>query len=131
MLRKFPMNAKEACRRRSRRRNFSCSVRLHRPGEAHWADATTADFSREGFYCTSAAPFSPHERLECEFAMIHVEPGSRPEPDLVFRCYVEVVRLVANGVEPGYGVACRLPSNIGDLIIAGAAGSPLRASARA
>ena len=124
----FAVTATELCRRRSERRDLSYSVRLHRPGEVLWADATTANFSREGFYCTSARPFSPNERLECEIAVSDFEPASLAEPELVLRCSVEVVRLVANGMEPGYGVACRMPSGVGDLIVAGSThGSLLRA----
>lgn len=78
------------------------SVVLYRQGEAMPVQTTLQDISSEGFYCLSDQPFSPHEQLECDVAI----PGENDR--LVLRCHAEVVRVVADGLNPGYGVACRL-----------------------
>lgn len=106
------------CRRASARCKLSYPVRLHIPGEPQWVPATTSDVSSEGFYCTSASPFRPHAQLDCEIVIpmegvtstppAHAPYPKRAQPQLVLRCRVQVVRLVAKGLDPGYGMACRI-----------------------
>ena len=101
------------CRRASARCKLSYRVRLHIPGEPSWTPAVTNDVSSEGFYCTSAHPFRPHAQLDCEIVIPTGGAGPAPpavvsRSQLVLRCRVEVVRLVARGLDPGYGIACRI-----------------------
>lgn len=111
------------CRRASERCKLSYPVRLHSPGEPQWVPATTSDVSSEGFYCTSASPFRPHAQLDCEIVIPTEGAASTPasrapashaagthsaHSQLVLRCRVKVVRLVTKGLDPGYGMACRI-----------------------
>ena len=75
------------------------SIVLHRLGEAAGVKTTVQDISSDGFYCISEQPFSPNEKLDCDLLI----PDS-----LVLHCQAEVVRVVADGLKPGYGLACRL-----------------------
>ncbi len=113
------MTSNAECRRASARCKLSYPVRLHIPGEGQWVPATTSDVSSDGFYCTSASPFRPHAELDCEIVIPTDGVSSTPplstahptrvaQSQLVLRCRVQVVRLVTKGLDPGYGMACRI-----------------------
>jgi hypothetical protein len=107
------MTSNAECRRASARCKLSYPVRLHIPGEGQWVSATTSDVSSDGFYCTSASPFRPHSELDCEIVIptegvVSPPPAHTAHSQLVLRCRVQVVRLVAKGLDPGYGMACRI-----------------------
>ena len=86
------------------------TVSLSRPGEASAIVAKTQNLSTKGFYCVSDHPFSPQEKLNCELVIPSGPPGRLPRVDLVLHGVVEVVRVVAKGVDPGYGIACQIKS---------------------
>lgn len=69
--------------------------------------AETDDLSVHGFYCTSAEPFFPGERLQCEILIPEGARGADGEA-LTLQCQVQVVRVEVRGLEPGFGVACKI-----------------------
>jgi hypothetical protein len=81
---------------------------LFRSGEADRIETKTEDVSCDSFFCVSDRPFSPDDRLECELLIPGDKLSSVPENDLHVRCRARVVRVVANGLHRGFGVACRL-----------------------
>jgi hypothetical protein len=84
------------------------SIVLHRLGDTAGIETTAEDISSDGFYCVSDQPFSPNEELECEVSIPTQELGASMDESLVLRCLVEVVRVVADGMKPGFGLACRM-----------------------
>lgn len=101
-------------RRRSNRLKLRFAVSLSRPDHQR-VNAETDDLSISGFYCNSAEPFSPGERLECEIRIPEGASGSgngiggpSPSQPLTLHCQVQVVRVEIRGLEPGFGVACRI-----------------------
>jgi hypothetical protein len=97
-------------RRGAVRLDIAYPLSLSRPGEGSTVAATTDNMSSKGFYCVSDRPFSPHEQLNCELVIPSGTPGHLPAADLVLRGIVEVVRVVAKGTEPGFGLACQMKS---------------------
>jgi hypothetical protein len=97
-------------RRGAVRLDIAYPVSLSRPGEVSAVAAKTDNMSSQGFYCVSERPFSPHEQLNCELVIPSGAPGRLPDGDLVLRGVVEVVRVVAKGTEPGFGLACQMKS---------------------
>lgn len=97
-------------RRGAVRLEMAYAVSLSRPGEASPVVAKTQNLSTKGFYCVSERPFSPNEQLNCELIIPSGAPGHLPRVDLVLRGVVEVVRVVAKGIDPGYGIACQIKS---------------------
>ena len=95
-------------RRRQARVELTLPVVIFRSGEANKVETQTRNVSCDSFYCVSETPFSPGEHLECEITLPGDDRGSVPEPDLCLECRVEVVRVVANGVQKGFGVAFRV-----------------------
>ena len=95
-------------RRGRRRLKLPYTIVLHRLGEAAGVQTTTEDISSDGFYCVSEQPFSPNEKLECDVLIPTQDTDSSLEEGLVMHCRAEVVRVIADGLQPGYGLACRL-----------------------
>ena len=58
-------------------------------------------------FVSRSACFSPHETLECELVIPSDEPGQPVEHDMVLCFRAEVVRVVPQGPEGAFGVACR------------------------
>jgi hypothetical protein len=48
--------------------------------------------------------------LECEVVIPAQDLGVSAEDSLILHCRAEVIRVVADGLKPGYGLACRLKS---------------------
>jgi hypothetical protein len=94
-------------RRRRPRLRLAYPIRLHQPSEEVLVEAKTEDLSCEGFFCISERVFPPHETLECELVIPSDEPGQPVEHDIVLRFRAEVVRVVPQGPEGVFGVACR------------------------
>jgi hypothetical protein len=90
----------------SRRHQYP--IVLYRPGEAARVETKTKYISREGFYCISEHPFSPHEQLECEVAIPRDQLDCSLEEHSLLRCRVEVIRVVVKGLEFGFGLSCRV-----------------------
>src|SRR6516164_7556169 len=78
-------------------------IRLRQIGGQVYVKAETDDLSDESMYCISEEPFSPGERLECEFFALGATSAT---PKFLFRRYALVVRLEVHGLEPGFGIAC-------------------------
>jgi hypothetical protein len=97
-------------RRGAVRLEMGYPVSLSRPGEVSAVASRTENLSSKGFYCVSERPFAPHDELDCELVIPTGAPGHLPQVDLVLRGVVEVVRVVAKGMSPGYGLACQLKS---------------------
>jgi hypothetical protein len=97
-------------RRGALRLDLACPVSLLRPGEVSPVVSKTENLSTKGFYCISDRPFSPNETLNCEVVIPSSGSGNLPEINLVLRAVVEVVRVVAKGMEPGFGLACQIKS---------------------
>jgi PilZ domain len=97
-------------RRGAVRLELGYPVSLSRSGEVSAVAARTENLSSKGFYCVSERPFAPQEELDCELVIPRGTPGHLPQNDLVLRGVVEVVRVVAKGMSPGYGLACQLKS---------------------
>jgi PilZ domain len=95
-------------RRGRQRLKLPYAVVLHRLGEVSGVKTTIEDISSDGFYCLSAQPFSPNEKLHCEIVIPNQDSASSTEGSLLLRCRAEVVRVMADGRTPGYGLACRL-----------------------
>jgi hypothetical protein len=89
-------------RRKYPRLQLHCIAHLHRPGEKEWTEAKVENISAAGLYCISPEPFLPLEQLECE-VMIPAENSNT----LAFRFQAEVLRIVMNGSNKGFGVACK------------------------
>ena len=106
----FSMPAKLFDRRGALRLDLACPVSLSRPGEALPVVSKTENLSTKGFYCISDRPFSPNETLNCEVVIPSPASGHKPEMNLVLRAVVEVVRVVAKGMDPGFGLACQIKS---------------------
>jgi hypothetical protein len=95
--------------RRSRRRlKLPYPVVLYRLGDNAGIQTTTQNINSEGFFCVSEEPFSPNEMLDCKVVIPGQDLGISSKDSLVLRCRAEVVRVVTDGLRPGYGVACRL-----------------------
>jgi hypothetical protein len=97
-------------RRGAVRLDMAYTVSLSRPGEPSAIVAKTQNLSTKGFYCVAEHPFSPQEKLNCELIIPSGAPGHLPRVDLVLRGVVEVIRVVAKGIDPGYGIACQIKS---------------------
>ncbi len=95
-------------RRGGRRLKLPYSIVLHRLGDTAAIQTTTENINSDGFFCVSEQPFSPYETLECEVVIPAQDLGAATEESLVLHCQAEVVRVVADGLKPGYGLACRL-----------------------
>lgn len=95
-------------RRSHPRLRLALPLVLFRPEESDRIKTKTEDVSCDSFYCVSDQPFSPDDRLECELLIPGDELSSAPEDDLCLRCRVRVVRVVEQGSQFGFGVACRL-----------------------
>jgi hypothetical protein len=106
----FSMPAKLFDRRGALRLDLACPVSLSRPGEDLPVISKTENLSTKGFYCVSDRPFSPHETLNCEVEIPTPASGHVPQMKLVLRAVVEVVRVVAKGMDPGFGLACQIKS---------------------
>jgi hypothetical protein len=96
-------------RRNRRRLKLPYLIVLQRLGEATKVHTTTENISSEGFYCVSEQPFSPNEEVDCE-VVIPDQGSARVELEhsIILHCKAEVVRVIADGLKPGYGLACRL-----------------------
>jgi hypothetical protein len=70
-----------------------------------WSE--TADMSADGFYCTTAQPFSPGEKLECLIALPSQPLGPSRRNQLYLKGQVDVIRLVLNN-NTGFGIGCRI-----------------------
>jgi hypothetical protein len=97
-------------RRGAVRLDMACPVFLSKPCDTTAVVSKTENLSTKGFYCVSDRPFSPHETLNCELEIPSASPGHLPQVNLVLRAVVEVVRVVAKGVDPGFGLACQIKS---------------------
>ncbi len=97
-------------RRGAVRLDVSCPVFLSKPGETAAVVSKTENLSTKGFYCVSDRPFSPQETLDCELEIPSATSGQLPQVNLVLRAVVEVVRVVAKGMDPGFGLACQIKS---------------------
>lgn len=97
-------------RRGAVRLDMACPVFLSKPGDHTAVVSKTENLSTKGFYCVSDRPFSPHETLNCELEIPSASPGHLPQVNLVLRAVVEVVRVVAKGLDPGFGLACQIKS---------------------
>jgi hypothetical protein len=106
----FSLPAKLFDRRGALRLDLACEVSLSRPGEAAAVVSKTENLSTKGFYCISDRPFSPNETLNCEVVIPSPASGRNPKMNLVLRAVVEVVRVVAKGMDPGFGLACQIKS---------------------
>lgn len=95
-------------RRGRRRLKLPYSIVLHRLGDLTGIQTTAEDISSDGFYCISDQPFSPNEQLDCEVLIPPQDSSGATEKNLVLHCRAEVVRVVADGLKPGYGLACHL-----------------------
>src|SRR5450432_3623547 len=95
-------------RRGRRRLKLPYSIVLHRLGDSEGIQTTTQDISSDGFFCISEQPFSPHEKLECEVVIPAQDLRVSEAGSLVLHCRAEVVRVIADGLKPGYGLACHL-----------------------
>ena len=90
-------------RRRYPRLSHKWGIRLRQIDGQASARAETDNLSDNGMYCISDEPFSPGDRLECEF----FAPGTGSSAaEIVFRRRAIVVRLEVRGVERGFGIAC-------------------------
>lgn len=76
--------------------------------DAERIETRTEDVSCDSFYCISDHTFTLGDRLECELLIPGDELSSVPADDLLLRCRVRIVRVVAQGFQRGFGVACRL-----------------------
>jgi hypothetical protein len=94
-------------RRRRPRLRLAYPLRLRQLGEEVRVETKTEDLSCEGFFCISERVFSPHQTLECELVIPSDTGGQPVEHDLVLRFRAEVVRVVPQGPEGAFGVACR------------------------
>jgi hypothetical protein len=94
-------------RRRRQRLKLPYSIVLHRIGEPTGVQTATEYISSDGFFCISEQPFSPNENLDCE-VVIPSQDSKCDAENLVLHCRAEVVRVVTDGINPGYGLACRL-----------------------
>src|ERR1700722_3707834 len=90
------------------RQRFPYRVILYRSAGEGRVEAERERVGSECFYCISEQPFSPLEQLDCEITIPGDQFGCSREEGLVLRCRVEVLRIVAKGLEVGFGVACRL-----------------------
>jgi hypothetical protein len=90
---------------------------LYRQGDSRGAKAIATDLSSDGFFCISTEPFVPYEKLECELTVPGEAVGKSPGDRVILRCEAEVVRVVADGLKPGYGVACKLGTGALGLIV--------------
>jgi hypothetical protein len=95
-------------RRRRQRLKLPYSIVLHRIGETVGVHTATESISSDGFFCISEQPFSPNENLDCELLIPSQDSKCNAGESLVLRCRAEVVRVVTDGIKPGYGLACRL-----------------------
>lgn len=93
-------------RRRSARAKLCYCLRLFRSPGAEAVRATTTNLDSLGFHCRSEEPFSPGDRLGCELFIPRRGAGG-PEPDLILKSRVEVVRVEISGIDPAFGIACR------------------------
>jgi hypothetical protein len=84
------------------------AVALSRPGEAFRVVTKTENVSCGGFYCLSARPFWPGERLDFEMAIPDAGPSRFQANDLFLHGVVEILRVVSRGIGKGFGLACRL-----------------------
>jgi hypothetical protein len=84
------------------------AVALSRPREAFGVATKTENVSCGGFYCLSARPFWPGERLDFEMAIPDVGPSRFQANDLFLHGVVEVLRVMSRGIGKGFGLACRL-----------------------
>lgn len=81
---------------------------LFRSGETGRIETETVDVSCDSFYCVLNHRFSPDDRLECELTIPGDKLGSAPPEDaLCLCCRLRVVRVVENGPQLGYGMACQ------------------------
>src|ERR1700722_7978787 len=106
----FSLPAKLFDRRGALRLDLACPVSLSRPGEATPVVSKTENLSTKGFYCVSDRPVSPNETLNCEVVIPSTASEDVPQITLVLRAVVEVVRVVAKGMDPGFGLACQIKS---------------------
>ena len=95
-------------RRGRQRLKLPYSIVLHRMGETAGVQTATEYISSDGFFCISEQPFSPNEKLDCEVLIPNQDSRSSGGESLVLHCRAEVVRVVTDGIKPGYGLACRL-----------------------
>jgi PilZ domain len=95
-------------RRRRPRLKLPYSIVLHRIGEPTGIQTATEYISSDGFFCISEQPFSPNESLDCEVMIPSQDSKCNDGESLVLHCRAEVVRVVTDGIKPGYGLACRL-----------------------
>jgi hypothetical protein len=95
-------------RRGRQRLKLPYSIVLHRMGETAGVQTATEYISSDGFFCISEQPFSPNEKLDCEVVIPNPDSGSLGGESIVLHCRAEVVRVVTDGIKPGYGLACRL-----------------------
>ena len=108
-------------RRRHPRLRLSYLLRLFRPGDSAGIETTTEDLSCDGFYYSSVDPVLPGERIECELLIPGEQLSEPSKPDLVLRCWAEVVRVVPDQLARRFGVACRFENYAVNPHIAGRA----------
>ena len=107
VLKQRDMIGTPADRRRRQRLKLPYSIVLHRIGEPTGVQTATEYISSDGFFCISEQPFSPNENVDCE-VVIPSQDSTCDAESLVLRCRAEVIRVVTDGINPGYGLACRL-----------------------
>ena len=97
----------EANRRRRPRMKLSLPVVLIQSNGAIRVETLTEDVSCDSFFCVSYHRFQPDECVECQIR-IPAGPNSFTENDLCLQCRARVVRVVSQGPQQGFGIACRL-----------------------
>ena len=94
-------------RRKERRLGLRWPIRLssHVIGQV---ETKTENLSSGGFYCILENPLAPGERIDCDVTVPGDVRGNRDGIAGMLRCQAEVLRVEALGMDPGYGVACKI-----------------------
>ena len=95
-------------RRKHGRAKLHCSVNFWDPREGSVTQTHTDNFSCEGFYCLSPEPYSPGTKLEATVEVPCNTWARNGQDHLLLQCQIEVLRVDAMGVQPGFGVACQI-----------------------
>lgn len=90
-------------RRKYRRVNLICRIRLCRHQAPDCIESQTANISSSGFYCYVDRPFLERERLKCEIYLPSYGIESR---QLCLTCDARVVRVEPSTIR--FGIACEL-----------------------
>jgi hypothetical protein len=71
-------------------------------------EGRTENLSSQGFYCIAKEPFVVGERLECEVEFPPQWGSTDAETAVFLHCVAHVVRVEANHLQDGFGIACRI-----------------------